>query len=81
MKASIYELKLKVVPTSVRESQKLDVVATMTVIAETSEMARELASQQSGPEGSRVWLDPNKVSCKKLPLTCQVVERITINQM
>jgi len=80
MNKAIYELQLKLVP-QIREREKLMVVSSMTVIAESIEEARELASQQAGPEGGKAWMDPTKTSCKKFPLDCRVVERITINHL
>jgi hypothetical protein len=37
--------------------------------------ARELASERAGPEGSDVWLDPDRSSCRGVMDLEQVLER------
>jgi hypothetical protein len=59
-------MKLWILKRIEEHHQWWDCVAETVVRAESAKAARLLASTSAGAEGSEVWLDPKRSSCRRL---------------
>lgn len=50
-----------------KDGDQWDVVVSQIVQASTEKEARQLASQKAGDEGKKVWMNPRKSTCTRIP--------------